>query len=167
MHALTVRWRGAVYEIATCLNAERAALAAERWPDGVIELATLLDPAREFHPGFTEAERRALLKLALRALGELEPVPVELPTPGKARMVPVPATFGTTGQRPAWSPMTRRRAFDHAFVTELAAQQKPAPSPLPGYAVTVRLTESSGSSSSSPSTPTTPAAPAPGSEVTP
>jgi hypothetical protein len=134
MATLRVRWRGAVYEIATCLNAERAKAAAALWPDGVVDLARVLEPGRP--ATFSQAERVGLVKMALRALGELEPrKSAALPDPRKARMVPVPATFGTTGKRAAWQPLARARRIDHAFVAELAQQKKPAPEPLPAYAV--------------------------------
>jgi hypothetical protein len=133
MATLRVRWRGAVYEIATCLNAERAKAAAALWPDGVVDIARVLEPGRP--ASFSDAERKGLVKMTLRALGELEQRKTQLPDPRKARMVPVPATFGTTGKRAAWQPIARRRRIDHAFVTELLQEQKPAPEPSASHAI--------------------------------
>jgi hypothetical protein len=49
MANLTVRWRGELHSIATCLDDARAAQAREPWPDGVIDVVKLLDPERAIH----------------------------------------------------------------------------------------------------------------------
>jgi len=130
--SLKVRWRGAVYEIATCLTPERAQLAAALWPDGVVDLARVLEPGRP--DTFSQAERKGLVKMALRALGELEHRTSVLGS-GEARTVAVRGTFGTTAKRKVAAARPARRRIDHAFVTALLEQQKPAPAPREGFAV--------------------------------
>ena len=135
MADLKVRWRGVVYEIPTCMSAERAAVAASEWPDGVVDIATMMAP--EHASDFSEHQRRQLAHMVLESLGE-STLSLSVPTPASLAGVskPIPAGFGTIGKSVVSRPV-QRRTIDHAFLQELAASSSKTRGRQPGAAIRV------------------------------
>lgn len=123
---LKVSWRGEVYELPTCLDDKRAAEASALWPDGVVVLERVLEPGRE--TPFSEGERRNLVKMVLRALGEPFPSIANAIRERIARARDTqPATGGAVKVpgKPAGKALPKRRELTHETLVELAAK-KPA-----------------------------------------
>jgi hypothetical protein len=119
MAELKVRWRGEVYELPTCLNEERAAVASAEWPDGIVDIATMFAP--EHVSDFSEHQRRQLAQMVLQSLGESTiGLRVSPATIGKTETKPVPAGFGTIGKAVTSRPVELRK-IDHASLEELSA----------------------------------------------
>lgn len=114
MADLKVRWRGVVYEIATCLTPARAALAASQWPGGIVEIGQMFAPGRK--EAFSKAQRRALARMVLVGLGEpglsLIGLQARKPKPGDGGALPS-----------ARAKVLAVNAIDHAFLTAL--ERKP------------------------------------------
>jgi len=114
MQALTVRWRGQLYSVATCLDPERAERIRQAWPDRIVDLATQYDQPPSYA---SRVERDWLARTLLRALGEPVPMPAPL---GRLRLrLGLPSR--TVGLR--------------QHVAERAAVQLAGPAPEPAVGV--------------------------------
>jgi len=142
MADLKVRWRGEVYELPTCLNQERAAVASAEWPDGIVDIATMFAP--EHVSDFSEHQRRQLAHMVLESLGESTlGLRVSSATLGKTETKAVPAGFGTMGHAVTSRPVERSK-LDHETLQALASSSSKARGPQPGSAIRKVASSSSG-----------------------